>query len=150
MTTARDNAEPDADTMLEALLPSAEWVALNDAGDGVQVRELTIAELQPIVAEFRRVLGTVGSDATTADLIAGSLDSACVVAAACTNIAAEKWRRASASKLLVVVTAAIRANLDFFVRCAEVMALLGAITNPPNGAGPTPSATSSGAATPTP
>ena len=140
--------DTEGDDSLAALLPQTRAVQVG--GRTVTVRELTIAEIQPVVTEFRRVLAAVGDTATAADLIAGSLDSACIVAAACTTIPADAWRRAAGAKLLAVVQAAVQVNLDFFVRCAELLALLGAITNPANGDGPTRSATSSDAAMPSP
>lgn len=134
---------------LAFLLPRRREVKFE--GGSVTVRELTIEEGERVLEDLRVLIaGYTGVDGAKSvdllEIVKAYRESALRIAEATTGIAVAKWRRVGASALVQVVRAAIEENLDFFVQCAELGAMLGAGT-PANGSGPMLSDTSSGAAT---
>lgn len=130
------------DDSLAGLLPSTRTMRFGDTV--VTVRELAIGEIAPLVDQFRRVLATMRtSDADVLDFVRANPRETAEVAAAVTGIPASTWTRAGASKLVAVLTVAAEVNADFFVQCVGLGAILGALTVGSDGAGQTPSATSS-------
>ena len=140
----RESAESKqaAEDSLAALLPNERSIDFGRAS--VVVRELTLAEMARLSAQFRPLVAAfTGADGAAPrdmlDIVARYEHAAYAVAEASTGIAAASWRRAGAAKLARVVQAAVEENLDFFVRCVELAITLGALQpTGTNGHGPTP------------
>lgn len=121
-----------ADDSLAALLPASRAVEVG--GRTFTVRELVAEELVAVHPELVRLFMSLNDEHG----MRAEADAMAAVAAACTDVPIETWRKAAIGKLYIVAEAALALNMDFFVRRALLMAKLGAATG---GSGPTSSAT---------
>lgn len=120
------------DHSIADLLPASRDVVIGTST--FKVRELVAEELVAVHPQLVRLFVSLNE----ADGMRDEVAAMAAVAAACTGVPVESWRRAAIGKLYTVAEAALALNMDFFVHRAVLMAKLGAGTS---GAGPTQSAT---------